>query len=74
MPPKQKESKKGPTYKPATPAKDIIPPSVKEPPREQKQLKIPDTQAENPDKNVTSCLLIGTRSQLNPNIIRIMAN
>lgn len=63
MPPKQKESKKGPAYKPATPAKDIIPLSVKEPPREQKQLKIPDTQAENPDKNVTSCLLIGTRSQ-----------
>lgn len=58
MPPKQKESKKGPAYKPATPAKDIIPPSVKEPPRDQKQLKIPDFQGENQDKNVTSWLKI----------------
>lgn len=29
MPPKQKEAKKGPTYKNATPIKDLIPPTVK---------------------------------------------
>lgn len=29
MPPKQKEAKKGPSYKPGTLAKDIIPSTVK---------------------------------------------
>lgn len=55
MPPKQKEAKKGPTYKSATPFKDMIPPTIKEPPREPKPLKFPEVQPENPDKNVTSC-------------------
>ena len=32
MPPK-KEAKKGPAYKNGLPQKDIIPPTVKEPPR-----------------------------------------
>jgi|LakMenE18May11ns_1017448.scaffolds.fasta_scaffold7651673_1 hypothetical protein len=41
MPPKQKEVKKGPTYKQATQLKDIVPNDVKEPPREPKSLKIP---------------------------------
>lgn len=54
MPPKQKEAKKGPTYKSATPFKDMIPPTIKEPPREPKPLKFPEVQPENPDKNVTS--------------------
>lgn len=29
MPPKQKEVKKGPSYKPATPFKDMVPATVK---------------------------------------------
>ncbi len=29
MPPKQKEVKKGPTYKPSLPLKDIVPADVK---------------------------------------------
>jgi hypothetical protein len=41
MAPKQKEQKKGPTYKIATAPKDIVPGSVKEPPRELKPPKIP---------------------------------
>jgi len=41
MAPKQKEAKKGPAYKPTTAPKDIIPSSIKEPPREYKQLKVP---------------------------------
>lgn len=44
MPPKQKEVKKGPTYKPSTPFKDMVPTSVKEQPREPKQLKVPEPQ------------------------------
>jgi len=41
MPPKQKDVKKGPTYKVPTLLKDIVPLDIKEPPREPKSLKIP---------------------------------
>ena len=53
MPPKQKEVKKGPAYKAAVPAKDIVPAEIKEPPREPKPLKVPETFPEAP-KNVTT--------------------
>jgi len=43
MPPKQKDVKKGPSYKPTTALKDIVPNEVKEPPREFKPFKIPES-------------------------------
>jgi hypothetical protein len=54
MPPKQKEVKKGPAYKTAIPLKDIVPADIKEPPREPKPLKTPESFSE-PPKNVTLC-------------------
>jgi hypothetical protein len=33
MPPKQKDVKKGPSYKASIPFKDIVPNDIKEPPR-----------------------------------------
>lgn len=53
MPPKQKEAKKGPTYKATVPLKDIVPADIKEPPREPKPLKTPESFPEAP-KNVNS--------------------
>lgn len=53
MPPKKQEVKKGPAYKPATPLKDIIPPTAKEP-RESKPVKIPESFPDPPPKNVTA--------------------
>ncbi len=41
MAPKQKEAKKGPSYKASTAPKDIVPSTVKEVPREYKALKVP---------------------------------
>ena len=41
MAPKQKEAKKGPNYKASTAPKDIVPSSVKEPPRDYRPLRVP---------------------------------
>jgi hypothetical protein len=49
----KKEVKKGPAYKPAIPLKDIIPPAIKEPPRESRPLKSLETFPELDKKNVT---------------------
>ncbi|KAM3133078.1 hypothetical protein pb186bvf_014795 [Paramecium bursaria] len=42
MPPKQKDPKAKQVYKAATQLKDVIPPTVKNPPRDPKPIKIPD--------------------------------
>jgi hypothetical protein len=55
MPPKQKEVKKGPAYKAAILSKDIVPVDIKEPPREPKPLRVPESFPE-PPKNVTRLL------------------